>query len=120
MLPLLNSCISGLASPRTHLLQNWLFPGSLVVWSMVYNSELCQSFSWLCDGMLTHASFDILHLLDTPIAGYHEVTRTDTLSDFKQPIAKLKGVLKIWPLLIARFDDPITDIPEQYIAEREV
>ena len=32
MMPMINACISGPASLRTHLLQNWQFPGALAVY----------------------------------------------------------------------------------------
>ncbi len=104
-LHLVNNCISGSASPRKHLLQNWLFPGALITHLVVHEAELGQRLDWLSTCMMSQGSLDMLLLMGLPIAGYHEIGRDDTKADFTRKILKGVGFVEIYPMLISRFDD---------------
>ena len=64
-------------------------------------------FPWLTDGLLSHASFNILMLMGIPLVGYHAMERAGDKSDFDKKIKKLEGFLEIHPMVIAHWNEPV-------------
>ena len=117
-LPMVNNCLSGPASLRTHLFENWLYPGSLVLWLMCSQFEFLREFDFLCDTILSHSSLDILTFARVPLAGYHDVRRNGSDSDLKQKIVKPQAFLYIFPMLISNFDDRVYNNWDEFTAEQ--
>jgi len=76
LLIMINNCISGPASPRTHLLQNWQFGGALVLHLMAFlPNPLMTNIEFLTKTVLSHNGLDMLMFTKVPLAGYHEINR---------------------------------------------
>ena len=72
---MLNACVSGPSSLRTHLLEHWLHVGGFstyLVFSQPYNESNCD---WLRNALFTDNGLDLFALLHIPIAGVNNVNR---------------------------------------------
>ena len=119
---MVNGCISGLASPRTLLLEAWLFPGAFYhhVLAMTPENKTNSLYAHLYTALFTPASMDMLSLMQVPLAGSHTIGRDGTDADFERVIEKLEGELWVYPLLISRFTDdfgPVQGDPDETLTE---
>ena len=64
-----------------------------------------KKLQFLRDVLFSPCGFDLLSLMNLPLAGYHEIGRNGTSADFTRQIKTAKGVVKLLPLLISRYHD---------------
>ncbi len=85
---MLNVMISGVISPKLHLLQNIQFTGALVMNMLLtdYTADILRHLPYLRQALFGPSGINLLTLLPYDVAGYHVINNDGTPADFNRKI----------------------------------